>query len=128
MTFAAVNNHINSSDSSWFICYHHFPSFNYFTVPTELYKIALVPISSTYHDVELCWLTSQAKMPKPSLFSYQKVSFSTCLQFMGHSLFIMPENLYSQQSLELYTYLPYIQGLPEPTNVPVAKHMNYQTL
>lgn len=47
---------------------------------------------------------------------------------MGHSLFIMPENLYSQQSLELYTYLPYIQGLPEPTNVPVAKHMNYQTL
>lgn len=41
----------------------------------QLHKIALVPISMTYHHVELCWLTSEAKMPKLSLFHTRMSAF-----------------------------------------------------
>lgn len=47
---------------------------------------------------------------------------------MNHSLVVIPENLPSQKSLELYTYLTCIQGLPEPTNVPMEEHINYPIL
>lgn len=45
-----------------------FLSFNYFTAPSELYKIALVPISTIYYYMDLYWLAGQAKMHKAFLF------------------------------------------------------------
>lgn len=67
-------------------------------------------------------------MYKASLFSPQNVSFAACLQFIDYSLVIIPENVHSHYSLEFYTYLTCIQGLPKPTNVPVEKHINYPVL
>lgn len=42
---------------------------------------------------------------------------------MNRSLVIIPEHMHSQQSPKLYSYLTHIQGLPEPTNVPVEKYV-----
>lgn len=83
-----------------------------FNCPTELYKIVLVPIATTYYYlVELHWSASKAKIYKASLFSHQNVSFAACFQFMDYSLVVIPENLHFQYLLELYTSLTCIQDL-----------------
>lgn len=123
MIFAAVNNHINSSDSSSFIDCHHYPSFNYFSASTELYKIALVP---TLYYLAPCAHQQPGKNAQGFSVLIPKYQFCYLPSVYGLLFSHQPRKPHAQQSLECYTYLTHIQGLPEPTNVPMEKHINYQ--
>lgn len=124
ITFVGVNNLVNTWDSSWFIYCHHYPSFNYFTAPTELYKIALVSTNTTYHYVALHWSANQAKMHSFSVFP-PECHFCYLLPVYG-LLFshhpkkpALPVLIWNLHLVDLYS------GHEKPTNVPVEEHITY---
>lgn len=93
-------------------------------VPPQSYiKLLWCPLSTTWHHV---LIRQPGKNAQGFSVLIPKYQFCYLPSVYGLLFSHQPRKPHTQQSLECYTYLTHIQGLPEPTNVPMEKHINYQ--